>query len=215
MARTTAEELLGGLVEQYGAELVGQHRWFDERDRWLELVHAILSQITAQPEPKVRAAVEEISHRGLLDQPVTVQRADVGVQLVAALQSHGLTAQEADTGLQALRAVVSTLERDYGGKCQIYLRYCFEQMADHMQAVFPIPSLNAGQVRHAVRFWLQNSLSAPLTLEHPEALEFCADHGVAWGDLIAAADRADIHFALLDDLVHSAVHSAPSTHSPM
>lgn len=200
--------LLASLVERFGPDLVEQHRWFDERDRWVELAHAIAARCTHRPEHEVRAACAELTETGALDRPALIGHHETGDAVSTTFLRHGLDAHEVAKILIALREVSAVLDRDYAGKLQVYLRHCFERMAQEMQATFQISALEPAEVRHALRFWFQNVLGAPLSLTHPQAVEYCEAHGVDWDDLVAAADRSDIHLALLDDMVHAAVHSA-------
>lgn len=200
--------LLAELVEAFGPDLVHQHRWFDERDRWIELVLAIAARCTDRSEHDVRAACEELARSGVLDHSDQIREPANAEIIETTLRRHGLSADESARTLTALSEVSIVLNRDYGGKLQRYLRHCLELVAEHMRDRFPMSTLNGGDALHAFTFWLQNVVAAPVSLAHPDAREFCRSRGVDWEQLVAAADEADVSLPLLDDMVHAAVSRA-------
>jgi hypothetical protein len=198
---------LKSLVDRFGVDLMSSHRWFDERERWVELVHAITARCTKRGEHEIRVACEKLAQDGLLDRPGMICESDVADRVTAVFRRHGLAVEESERAVTALREVSQVIDLKYGGKLQIYLRRWFEGIVQEMLSDFPISVLDADDLRHAFRFWLQNVAGAPLSLTHSDALEYCEAQGVDWDELVAAADAADINLPWLDDMVHAAVGS--------
>ena len=136
-----ADTLLSSLVDRFGSELVHWHRWFDERDRWVELVHALISQATTLPETQVRKCCEDLVSAQTLGGPESVLSDDAAAQIVAALVREGASSSEAHVALGALQEVALRLELDFAGKLQVVLREAFEQVVERMQAALHIDSL--------------------------------------------------------------------------
>jgi hypothetical protein len=206
-SRSSAETLLESLIDRFGPDFAQQHRWFDERDRWVELVQSLVARCSKQSEHEIRAACEELTQQGLLDHPSIVKNPDAGSKVIASFMSHGLSESEVEKALSVLSEVSTTLDEAYGGKLQRYLRHSFERMADKMVDELPVTSIGVEDTRHAFRFWLQNVANAPLSLTHPDAAKYCEAKGVTWTQMVDAAEAADINLALLDDMVHAAINS--------
>jgi hypothetical protein len=202
--QANAKDLLAELVDKYGPTLIEGHQWFDERDRWVELVLALVARCTAISEHEVRLACMELTQKGLLDRPAAMRAPDNREAIQQVLKSHGLSPGEATKALIALTEVSENIDVEFNGKLQLYLRQSFDAVAEQMLTVFPVSVLSNENLRHAYRFWLQNVASAPLSLTHPNARTFCESRQVAWDEMIEAADDADINLALLDDIVHAA-----------
>lgn len=202
MATVLARELLEELVDDFGPDLIGEHRWFDERERWRELVYAILSHSTSRDGGSVREACNDLEDRGLLDSPSLLSNGAAKAAVKARLVESGLTEQEIDTGLRPLETIASFLDQHHSGKLQLYLRRSLERLADELGTDV---SLTDDASRTAIRFWLQNILAAPLSLRLPQAISWCETRETNWDELVAAADEADVNVALLDDLVLTAI----------
>lgn len=201
---SAAQALLSSLVDRYGTDFASQHRWFDEHDRWLELAHALIVQCTAQPDHRVREACAELAQRGLLTPAPGPDDTAGSSEFIIVLERHEVLPADAAKALEVIRKVQALLQQRWSGKLQVYLRERFAELADRMVQDLTITELTTAQTRQAVLFWLQNVVAAPMTLMHPEAVRYCSNQNVSWQGLIAAADDADLHLPLLDDLLHAA-----------
>ncbi len=213
MASEESDRLLLSLIEQHGTSVVHQHRWSDERERWLELVHAVATRCTRVDEHEVRAACGELASAGLLDTPAQLEEAALREAFLDVFQRHGFHGDESTRTVAALSDIARTLDSTYAGKIQVCLRACFEQMVETLAHTFETEALSHTEKQQALRYWLQNVAAAPISLKLERAQALCASHGVSWDDLASSADDADIPFPLLDDLVQAAL-AANASDSP-
>ncbi len=199
-----ADTLLSELVEKYGPEVVSYHRWFDERERWLELVHAVVSRCSPKSEHIIRDALRDLATTGLLDSPLMFTDPEARAAIIAALERRGIERDGAQRGVGAVTEIANVLVRKFGGKTQIYLRHCVELLARMIREDLPVSSISETEMDQAVRFWMQNVMNAPFSMNNQSASSFLDQRGVTWHQLVAAADRADLNIALLDDIVEIA-----------
>jgi hypothetical protein len=200
-----AREILQELVEDFGPDLAAEHRWFDERDRWIEFAQAVAFGAIGIAGTRARAACDALKETGLLDQAGAMRDPSRAQGAAAILIENGLSTAEADALVGALGQVGDILDRRFGGKIQIFLRRCLEATGDRMLDELVIETIPVDRRRLAYRLWLQNVLSAPLSLELPAAADFCSRLGIEFSELVQAADDADISVALLDDMLLCAI----------
>ena len=204
------QEILQELVEDFGPDLAVEHRWFDERDRWIEFVQALAFAAIGIEGARARTACTALKEAGLLDQADTMRDPSREQVATSILAECGLTAVEADTLVGALVEAGDILDRGFGGKIQIFLRECMEATCERMLEELAIESIPLDRRRLAYRLWLQNVLSAPLSLELQSMDDFCSRLGIQFSKLVQAADAADVNVALLDDMLLCAIDTQSS-----
>lgn len=183
-----------------------EYAWESESARWVELVFCIVDALTDQEPAKVRRAVDVLDEMGLWA-PARLAALDGGdpdatdgVVIEGVLRQYGLNPDEAHRAVATVVRAAAALDRDYGGRIQVFLRRYGEVIADALLAVLGADT-SEERLRFAVAHWLQNALGMPVTLAHPAVVSFCRRSGATLDDLVAAADSLDLTVALIDDLL--------------
>src|SRR5262245_11890284 len=130
--RTRAQFLLLKALADEGREFVTGHLWVNERDRWKELVFALLTRTCALPQRRIREAVDRLDLLGLIEVANFVRpdaKAYSNPRLVETkelLAESGFTSPEVERALQVMIEAAQGLDQHYHGKIQCYLRKCGE-----------------------------------------------------------------------------------------
>lgn len=193
-----AQFLIKKLLVREEAELAARDRWVWERDRWHELVVAIVLASTTEPEYRVRMLVNELVELDLLD--TSLQKRDPG-RIRSLLVEEGVNPDEAERASKAIASAFAVLESKYGGKIALCLREHGTRLLNALAGEFKLTGLDRRSAHDALVFWVQNVLSLPLSRSTEDMESFCAQHGVTKDELIAAADGLDLNLGLLDDLI--------------
>jgi hypothetical protein len=206
-----AHYLLRKILTLEAAELAQSHPWMWERDRWRELVFALLTRVINRSDAEIRALTHHMLALDLLDIPSLTKICDEHSQpdfqtpyaqrILEFLQESGVCSEEAQSGLAAICEAALGLEEHYNGKVQHYLRRYGELMLRDLEGVFHFTTLSAEEVQYAFTYWLQNILSMPLSLLDAHLARLCERYNLAPEQLTAAADDLDVNLAFLDDLV--------------
>jgi hypothetical protein len=205
-----AKYILRKTLTTEGSDLVLNHLWIWEVERWKELVFALLSRIIKISEDEVRDLVDNLAELELLDTTaLSALCRDNGSpnledsnarHILGLFQEKGLGEADAQRGLTAMCEVALGLQQHYGGKVQRYLRHYGELMLRDIEQSFHFSELNESEVKQAFIYWLQNVLNMPLSLVDENVVEFCKKNSLTVEELFEAADELDINFALVDDL---------------
>ncbi len=213
MTRQPANEaayLLRRLLVAHGEALEAGFRWVWESERLKELLFALLLECADRPQAEIRALVDDLENLELLDVGALAAAAGRkggarstrhGRRLHDYLLDAGFTAGEADRSVTTICEAARTLEAEYGGKVQRYLREQGERMRSDLGKRFSFSELGRAEVDRALTLWLQNALELPLSLLDEDIEAFCREQGVEPSYLVEAADELGINLALLDDLV--------------
>ena len=199
-----AHALLQHLIDRFGATIASRHRWFDERERWLELVHAIISRSTTSSEHVVRDLCTKAFQDGYLQTPSDIALIANQEALYALLLEGGLSEAEIENSSRAILQIAAVLIAKYDGRLHLYLRAAFRKMLSQMVTEFSITSLDASTQHQALTFFLQNTCQAPISLHAHRAEQICDAAGTSHSALLSAADDCYIHTPLLDDLLYAA-----------
>src|SRR5712691_1264280 len=118
------------------ADIVSDHPWAFEKDRWTELVFALLTRIATQPEDSLRVLAYRSRNLGLLD--IHTLADEVGKanhssaanaqRLAELFEEGGFTSDEATRAVNAIREAAMGLQKHHGGRVQNYFRGYAEQM---------------------------------------------------------------------------------------
>ncbi len=193
------------LYQQHGSNMAMPF-WASEIERWDEFVFCLLSQCTAQEPGLVRQLVAFLQQFGLLNveklASADASTSEEAMVLTYSLKKYGFTDDEAQNALRVLSQAARTVQREWGGKMQRYLRRQGEAMLQELAGTFHTDTLDDAKLRFAITLWLQNVLSLPVSLEHETLLEFAKRHGATKEEVWQAAEELDMHLSLVDDLVH-------------
>jgi hypothetical protein len=205
--------LLRRAVAAEGQFLAWGHVWASERERWKELVFALLTGVTSLAHPEIRALTDQLDDAGLLDvsmlaefQQEKERDAPLGVHarsILDCLQEGGFSQEEARRGLGVMCDAALSLQRQFDGKVQRYLRRYGELMLRELDEFFQFTDLDADATRAAFTYWLQNVLNMPLPMLDERITAACQRLGVQPDELIVAADELGINLAFLDDVLLS------------
>jgi hypothetical protein len=192
------------------ASVLRRHRWSHEGDRWQELITALLCECLSLRPLEVSKLVRHMRILKLI-QPETwlsdeeavgePSIADPASKLLEIFDEHGVSAKESKTGVDVIREAVEIVNTKYGGRSQKVLREAGQVLLDSLAHTFEIDSLPKSASKRAVALWLQNVLNLPVSLEAKSLKKFCAQSGNTPAELTAAADKANLNLAALDDLV--------------
>jgi hypothetical protein len=205
--------LLRQAVVVDGPSLASSHVWISERERWKELVFALLTALTSRPHSEVRAVVDQMDDAGLLDVDMLGQVGEERRRGVAPgaharsvldfLREGGFAEEEIASGLDAMCDAALSLQQRFDGKVQRYLRRYGELMLDEIEDLFQFTTLDADAARSAFTYWLQNVLNMPLPLLDEPVRTASRHLGVEPDELVLAADELDLNLAFLDDVLLS------------
>ncbi len=207
---STLEELLLGVVDHYVAD-VPYHPWFDERNRWYELVVCILFAYGGKTDGTARSAGDVLARLGLLDVSTLADLPGDGKvdldQSPARLIADVLTQMGYDPGdiasiLGQLRNIARDLRNNRNCRIQVYLRSQGERMLSAMQKDWGcVQSKKDERFQNALVMWLQNVLTMPVYLNTASTVQFCKAAGCSLDELQQAADELNISASLLDDML--------------
>jgi hypothetical protein len=207
---TEAKYILQKTLTTEGSDLVFNHLWIWEVERWKELVFALLAKVARISEEEVRDLVNQLETLELLDIATLASlgrnRTCLNLEhsnarhILELLQEKGLSETDAQRGLTAICEAALGLTEHYSGKVQRYLRHYGELMLRDLGKVFDFSTLNETEVKQAFIYWFQNVLNMPLSLTDESVEEFCKENHLTSEELFAAADELDMNFALVDDI---------------
>jgi hypothetical protein len=199
------------LIVDYG-QVFEVHQWASEQSRWSELVFAILTRTSHKPHREIRNIVYKLNILGLLD---IHNLADIPIingniktdhpsskNLFGYLVEKGFTDKEAKNSILAVCEAANSLQLNFGGKIQKYLRNCGEMMIKELPKNFKFSKIKETDINYIFTYWMQNAMSMPLSLDDKNLQKFCSIFGADTSSLINEADKLDINLALLDDIVN-------------
>lgn len=194
--------------------------WPSESDRWYELVFALLIHVCDQPGEelcRIERANEIrklVNYLGNLDHLQIGQLARISItedrvdstddeakKILAILRNKGISDEEALRALTLLCQIARGLEANYEGKIQRYLRAYGEAMLKDIPQTLSLTGISNDDIRHVFVYWLQSVANMPLSLIDSQLEAFCQKHGITTNDLFQAADKLDVNFSIVDDLV--------------
>lgn len=205
-----AKYILRKTLTTEGADLVLNHLWIWEVERWKELVFSLLTKVVKISEKEVRDLVNNLEELELLD--ITAlsalfrehTRPDLEApnarRILGLFQEKGLSEADAQRGLTVICEAALGLKAHYSSKVQHYLRHYGELMLHDIEKTFRFSVLDETEVKQAFTYWLQNVLNMPLSLTDENVEEFCKENNLTIEELFAAADELDMDFALVDDI---------------
>jgi len=200
-AESPAHFELRRLLLRHGEKVAPAHIWHSERDRWIELVFAILAVNSKTPEYALRGLLNDLSAMGLLEPEAVVDTGWIE-RCNDEISVHGIEIDSVADGFSTVSEVALLLIQKYDGKVQKLLRTQAEKFLLELQQDLSIRSLGADQQRVTLTYWLQNSLHLPVSLVDTNVKDFSIRRGISINDLIGAADDLDVNVAFLDDLIH-------------
>ncbi|MEO8591047.1 MAG: hypothetical protein ABI432_16835 [Flavobacteriales bacterium] len=181
------------------------HAWAFEQDRWAELVHSLLDRSRGHGAEQTRHAVEVLQSLGLIDIPRIASASKEDRTLISSvLVNTGYTRTESELGTRTLISAAKALNEACGGKVQRILREHGERMRDELVSTLGAVPLDKGQLRSAITYWIQNTMSIPISLESDVVKKFCKANKITMTQLIASVDELDANVALVDDLLEIA-----------
>lgn len=200
-----AKYLLHKLLAEDGSDLVHNHPWIWEVDRWKELVFSLLTRTADVPEHGLRVLVDDLERLGLLDVALLARMAgasdpSVRGRFVKLLQERGLSEEDARRAMTTLCEAAVGLQNHHQGKIQHYLRHYGEMMLRDLPTTFRFTALSEQAAREAITYWLQNVANVPLSLADTSLDQFCRENQLSIDDIFAAADAINLNVALVDDL---------------
>jgi hypothetical protein len=197
-------EKLKALYAEHADDLP-QHAWAYEQDRWAELVHSLLDRSRGHGAEQTRHAVEVLHSLGLIDISRIAGASKEDRTLISnVLANTGYTRKESELGTRTLISAAKALNDACGGKVQRILRKHGERMRDELLSTLAAVPLDKGQLRSAVTYWIQNTMSIPISLESDAVKKFCKANKITMTQLVASADELDANVALVDDLLEIA-----------
>lgn len=184
-----------------------------ETTRWYELVTAIVSSY-AEPDMPARAvgrAVDTLAAANLLELETLARLAphDDGafdhdpilITLGTILQRCGLSRPNATEAVVAMCEAARVLHDGYDDKAQLVLRTHGMKLLDDLAEEFGFS--NPEPAREFLTIWLQRSLNLPVPAYTKSTASACADFGVPYELLVRAADSANVHVGVLDDVLRA------------
>jgi hypothetical protein len=215
--------LLRKMLFTEGADLINNHLWIFEGDRWKELVFALLTKIVDLPESEVRGLVGVMDDLDLLEIQTlsNIVENDTGPNfdsrdarhISELLQENGFSQDDAQKAIITMGEAARGLKKNYNSKVQLYLRKYGEEMIKDLGKTYSFSLLDDAEVKLAFTYWLQNVLNMPLSLEDDDVNNFCKDNNLTPERLFAAADEENISFALVDDIIRRHVETTKADKS--
>ncbi len=200
------------------AQTLANFPWPLARDRYLELVFALLTRVTTIPEAAVRQVVEDLDALDLLDvDTLAVARedpADPDPAATTARRIHGVLVERGWSDEDARRGVrvgcqlARSLSDRHAGDVQHYVRSYADRMLDESMSNFNVDALSEAELRAGLAYWLQDVFNMPVHLNSANTEAFCRKVNATDEQVIAAAERVGIDVAVLDDILEVDAASA-------
>lgn len=205
-----AKYILRKTLATEGSDLVFNHLWIWEVERWKELVFSLLTKVIKISEEEVRDLVNDLEELELLDinalsalcreQTRPDLESPNARHILGLFQEKGLSETDAERGLTVICEAALGLTEHYSGKVQRYLRHYGDLMLHEVGKVFQFSTLSETEIKQAFTYWFQNVMNMPLSLIDENVEEFCKENHLSTEELFAAADELDMNFALVDDI---------------
>jgi hypothetical protein len=209
-AQLSLKELLLGVVDRYATD-VPYHPWFNERNRWHELVICILFAFGGKAAKSARQAADVLGELGLLNVPDLARIPWIGDELDfkhpqlkltgEVLERLGFVQADISLALGQIVRIARDLQANYDGHVQVYLRQHGQRILAALTADFPSLPTADERLQYAFGMWLQNALTMPLYLNTPSTSRFCKAAGCSLNELQRTVDELDISASLLDDVL--------------
>lgn len=192
--------------------------WTWEGDRWRELAFALISRVTGLGDTAARVLTEQLADLDLLDLDEIAklrsgQALPASRRIIELMAEAGVDEETSRVALTTVAEAAHGFQENFAGKVQSYLRHYGELMLHEVGQTFHFTAAKPQVVSEAFTYWLQNVINMPLSLADDTVEEFCRRYGFAVAELFEAADRLDMNWALLDDLIklHQEVAANPQT----
>jgi hypothetical protein len=180
----------------------------------VELVYTLLTRVEDIPQSEVREAVDTLDALGLLEVETFREQSEGAdaerKRRKEVLEEAGFSPEGAEKGVVTLTEMATSLQQQYDGKVQRFLRDYGEQMVTDAIEQFSFSEIDRSDVDYAFRFWLQNVSNMPVHLPLEEVDTFTDENDITHDDLVSIADGIDLNIALLDDIIAREVTSEPA-----
>jgi hypothetical protein len=192
--------------------LVRRHRWYNEQDRWVELLGALLSVKLHVSNSILHPMLHQLRALDLLSisswcktavDLEDVRDEEIVEQSLMVLHDYDLDKAQALEAVKVIHEAAHRIGERYKGKVQVALREAGEEILNALQRALKLHSLTEDESREALTLWLQNVLNVPIPLNRQSVERFCRAQGVTAAKLLEGADELDLNAAALDDLVES------------
>ena len=207
-----AHFVLRKLLADVGADVAAPHMWVLETERWRELAFALLTRTSHLREQELRSLSHYLRQLGLLDihqlaetlrsSPSGEPAGSFAKKCLTVLTDAGLSQDEARASLKVLCEAAITIQDQFGGNIQVYLRSVGERFLEEVSHRFHFSDLKPEEVKYAFTLWLQNVAQLPLSLRDASLSAMCQAEGLEVDHLLTAADELGLNLAFVDDMVH-------------
>ena len=203
---------IGNIYAQYRHLLPADYRWEDEHSRWNELVYCIFAELTDHSYRDARSLSDKIFGLNLLelDDLADVQIMEDGkvdpnnprIRTVSEILSiNGIEQSDIDKSLSAICKVAQSIQENYDGKIQKFLRKYGEEIVNEFDSHVSFSEVDRGTQSRILVKWIQNTLAMPLAFSNIYTVKFCKKQGVTYVELAEAADNIGLNGSVLDDLL--------------
>jgi hypothetical protein len=203
---------IGNIYAQYRHLLPADYRWEDEHSRWNELVYCIFAELTDHSYRDARSLSDKIFGLNLLelDDLADVQIMEDGkadpnnprIRTVSEiLLINGIEQSDIDKSLSAICKVAQSIQENYDGKIQKFLRKYGEEIVNEFDSHVSFSEVDRGTQSRILVKWIQNTLAMPLAFSNIYTVRFCKKQGVTYLELAEAADNIGLNGSVLDDLL--------------
>jgi len=203
---------IGNIYAQYRHLLPADYRWEDEHSRWNELVYCIFAELTDHSYMDARSLSDKIFGLNLLelDDLADVQIMEDGkadpnnprIRTVSEILSiNGIEQSDIDKSLSAICKVAQSIQENYDGKIQKFLRKYGEEIVNEFDSHVSFSEVDRGTQSRILVKWIQNTLAMPLAFSNIYTVRFCKKQGVTYLELAEAADNIGLNGSVLDDLL--------------
>lgn len=203
---------IGNIYAQYRHLLPADYRWEDEHSRWNELVYCIFAELTDHSYRDARSLSDKIFGLNLLelDDLADVQIMEDGkadpnnprIRTVSEiLLINGIEQSDIDKSLSAICKVAQSIQENYDGKIQKFLRKYGEEIVNEFDSHVSFSEVDRGTQSRILVKWIQNTLAMPLAFSNIYSVRFCKKQGVTYLELAEAADNIGLNGSVLDDLL--------------
>lgn len=203
---------IGNIYAQYRHLLPADYRWEDEHSRWNELVYCIFAELTDHSYRDARSLSDKIFGLNLLelDDLADVQIMEDGkvdpnnprIRTVSEILSiNGIEQSDIDKSLSAICKVAQSIQENYDGKIQKFLRKYGEEIVNEFDSHVSFSEVDRGTQSRILVKWIQNTLAMPLAFSNIYTVKFCQKQGVTYVELAEAADNIGLNGSVLDDLL--------------